>query len=614
MGLTMKYRHQIILFFVLVYAGLPLLSQATVTATVKLSSTVLRMGETIPMTLEIASDRGEEIQSPIVPSVQEFSFINQGQSSSTEISISGGQQRMINSLSYNFALTALKEGVFNLTGFGAKTSAGEISANPVKITVLAAGAAAPTPGPQSMTPSQSNQYGLVFQADCNKKEAFAGEEILLTYTLYCPVMAGIQTIQTNKDDRGRLQEFWTETVELGRDYQQKVRAANGEMYYKTPLIRYIIYPLTPGTPKVSPMKINCRVAADRRQSGFFNFPFANLVDVPVESEEVAVHVKPLPEQGKPDTFKGAVGTFKINSSVKSAEMEEGDTVTLKVTLEGSGNLKNAPPPVLPDLSKFVSYEPVKEPNIQVTVDGVRGSIEYSYVLVPNDVNANTIGPVRYSYFDPAQQKYITQETKPILLKINPSKRKGIPGGPVSGMNRRLIAKMGEDFRFNVLGFDTIAMIYLPVYHHAKAWILLFAPLALFILVVGWKRREMFLALNPAIAKSRKAPRLAKKLLADAAKAMKEGNCEKVYAHLYKAVSDYISNRWNIACAGLTSLELQHNLVQNGVTEECIQNVIRTLEEFDGMRFSGAAADSHKFQEDFSKAEKLLADLMNQKNR
>ena len=252
--------------------------------------------------------------------------------------------------------------------------------------------------------------------------------------------------------------------------------------------------------------------------------------------------------------------------------------------------------------------------MQPTVDGVRGSIDYSYVLVPNDVNANTIGPVRYPYFDPAQQKYIVLETKPIVLKINPSKKKGIPGGPVSGMNRRLITKLGQDFRYNVLGFDTIAMVYLPVYRHVKAWALLFAPLFLLILVITVKRREMFLELNPAIAKSRRAPRLAKKLLANAHQAMKEGNREKVYSHLHKAITDYISNRWNIACAGLTSLELQTCLTQYGITGNCIQQVIQILDEFDGMRFSGAAADSNRFQEDFSKAEKLLADLMNQKTK
>ena len=303
MGFTMKYRHKIILFSLLACAWLPSLTHATVTATIKLSTVVLRMGETVPMTLEISADRGEQVQSPIIPSVQEFSFISQGQSSSTEISIVNGQQRMIYTLTFSFALTALKEGTFNLTGFGAKTSAGEIKANPVKITVMAQGAAAPTPSSQSLTPAQANKYGIIFQAEANKKEVYAGEEVLLTYTIFSPVIAGIQTIQTNKDDRGRLQDFWTEMIDLGRDYQQKVRSASGDMYYKTPLIRYILYPLMAGNPKISPMKINCKVTADRSQGGFFNFPFANVVDVPVESEEITLHVKPLPDQGKPDILK-----------------------------------------------------------------------------------------------------------------------------------------------------------------------------------------------------------------------------------------------------------------------------------------------------------------------
>ncbi|MBD3266229.1 hypothetical protein GF373_06120, partial [bacterium] len=455
-----------------------------------------------------------------------------------------------------------------------------------------------------------NQYGIIYQAELNKEEeVYLGEEILLTYTIYTPASREnrVHQIQQPTPDRSRFQNFWLETFEMGEDYKQTVKA-NNQVYYKFPLIRYILYPLTTGEQTISHSKIVCQVG--RGRSSFFNFPIGRTVNVPVYSNPISLKVKPLPEQGKPGIFKGAVGQYKLNSEVDTTQVNVGDAVTLKVTLTGNGNLKNVPEPIMPDLSKFDSYDPVKNNKIDVSLDGVSGSIEYSYVLVPHDVKANRIEPVQFAYFDPKQEKYHTLKTNPIVLSVQPSQKRTVGVG--NGMNRRIITMLGEDFRFNVVGLKALASVPLPIYRYITAWLLLLIPILALLAVLIVKQRETFLALNPAVARSRKAPRLAKKYLTEANNSLQKGETQTIYAQLSKALNDYISNRWSISSTGMTSGELRDTLAGLGVQPGTIQKVIGLFEQFDGYRFANTDIDAQQARQDIAQTETALTELMQQK--
>jgi hypothetical protein len=580
---------------------------AKVLVDVKLTSTTMRVSDRNQFEIHVVADEGETITGPKLPSLQAFSLLSRGQSTSRSMDLNTG--RSTQEVKYFFDIIALQDGNYTLEGFGAATSKGDFMARPLSITVLPPGAPTPTPS-QNVNQQPQNRFGIVFVGEANKNEVYVGEEILLTYTLFKPVDQQIGQIQLTKDEQGRFQNFWTEMIQLDDKYSNNVRLSNGAIYRKNPLIRYIVYPITPGEHTISPMRIVCKLPERSRNNSFFSIPFSRFLDVPLSSDEIPITVKPLPEQGKPVDFKGAVGQFTLSADVDATTINETDTVSLNVVLEGTGNLKNAPPPVMPDLTNFVSYDPVKQQNVDVTVDGMQGRIEYTYVLSPHDINANTIGSVRYPYFDTQNQQYIMLETKPIALTITPSQAR-LTGGARS-IHRRMITMRGEDFRFNAVSLDTIATIHLGVYRHIGLWLLFISPLVLLAAVIAWKQRDDFYTLNPDKRKSRNAPKLAQKLLAEANQTFQNGETDKVYTQLSKAINDYISNRWDVACAGLTTQELSALLAAHKVPDTTISELITLLNEFDSLRFSGAGSQSQKIQENIKTTELLLASLMNHK--
>lgn len=574
---------------------------ADVSLQASLDNSVIRVNETTQLLVTATITGGESISAPKIANLEGLQFQYLSQSQQSQFSFSNGRTTMSRVVQWKYEVIALKEGKYTLDSIHIPGESGHpIKANPIKLTVLAASEARPTP--------KQNTYGVLVTAELNKEKAVVGEEIILTYDAWIPPNRGIDPAKI-EDQRGQFQGFWTEIFDYGDNRPvQNVRTQNGSLYKKFPLIRYILYPLKPGKYTIPPLTLVCRVPEN---GNFQSFPFTRkMKHISVASTEAVIQVDPLPKEGKPEIFQGAVGKFQLEGQVENTEINEGDTITLKVVLRGEGNIRNVPSPILPDLSKFQEFQADKDEEIQVTKEGVKGRIQYTYPLLPRDVNANTIGPIQFAYFDPEQDKYQVLSTDPIQLTIQ-SLRNSMQGMGYTS-DRRIIYRIGEDFRFVISSPLVLSTIFLPIYQTSTFWVLFVTPI--FIIAFGfyWKRRQEFLVYNPAVLQSKKAPRQAKRLLTGARKAFQNGEMESVYSHLEKAVTDYISKRWNFSCAGMTTQELHNVLKQHGVTEEVSGQVITRLEDLDAARFSGTTHQPEAVQSHIMETEKTLSMLMKQK--
>ena len=69
---------------------------------------------------------------------------------------------------------------------------------------------------------------------------------------------------------------------------------------------------------------------------------------------------PLPEEGRPHDFNGAVGQFTVTARLEPAEVPAGEAAMLHVEVSGTSNIKAAPPPKLPDWPGVRVYPPSEE--------------------------------------------------------------------------------------------------------------------------------------------------------------------------------------------------------------------------------------------------------------
>ena len=80
-------------------------------------------------------------------------------------------------------------------------------------------------------------------------------------------------------------------------------------------------------------------------------------NVNVSSPDAEITVLPLPAQGRPADFGGAVGSFKISADLSTAKTTAGDPLTLRMHVSGTGNFDRVESSMLGGDAQWKTYEP-----------------------------------------------------------------------------------------------------------------------------------------------------------------------------------------------------------------------------------------------------------------
>lgn len=130
-----------------------------------------------------------------------------------------------------------------------------------------------------------------------------------------------------------------------------------------------------------------------------------------------VHVVPPPEEGRPDSYIGAIGSnLHVKASLDTQTCTVGDPLTLTLTISGNVSLDNVRPPSLTeqaDLNRdFRIYEDtvklIKQPRAR----------QYQYTIRPTRAGTIEVPPIEVAYFDSESRTYKRVTSEPIPLRAN----------------------------------------------------------------------------------------------------------------------------------------------------------------------------------------------------
>jgi hypothetical protein len=142
-------------------------------------------------------------------------------------------------------------------------------------------------------------------------------------------------------------------------------------------------------------------------------------DITVASPTADLTVLALPLDGRPATFSGAVGSFKISDELSAPMAAAGDPLTLRLQITGSGNFDRVDSPMLEHLDAWKTYPPRSTFKASDAV-GYQGSKLFEQPLIAARVGAQTLPALEFSYFDPNTRRYETARSAPVAVTIQPS--------------------------------------------------------------------------------------------------------------------------------------------------------------------------------------------------
>lgn len=184
------------------------------------------------------------------------------------------------------------------------------------------------------------------------------------------------------------------------------------------LFEALVTPWKPGTIETPPTRVIAQMETGRR-SGIFGNGRIELFQA--EDKTRTMKVLAMPEDGRPESFSGAIGTnFEYAVKADRTVVRMGDPIELDVKISGNGRLDSVGMPRLsadgalsPDL---FSYSEAPPPGA-IMEDG---SKQFKVSIRVKSDRVNEIPALPFSYFNPKKGQYDTVKSLPVALSVKGS--------------------------------------------------------------------------------------------------------------------------------------------------------------------------------------------------
>lgn len=245
---------------------------------------------------------------------------------------------------------------------------------------------------------------MFITATASKTTVHEQEAILLTYKVYTVV--NLRQLYGKMPD---LKGFHTQEVELPQQKTFTLEHYKGRNYNTTVWSQYVLFPQQTGKLEIPSITFDGVVAqqtiSDDPFDAFFNGGGYVEVKKKITTPKVVINVQPLP--AKPAGFSGAVGEFKLASSINATDVKTNDAVTIKLTLSGTGNMKLIGTPEVKFPQDFEIYDPKVTDDYKLTNSGLTGTKTFEYLAIPRHAGNFTIPAIEFTYFDLKSNSYKT---------------------------------------------------------------------------------------------------------------------------------------------------------------------------------------------------------------
>ena len=538
------------------------------------------------------------VKEPRVPSIENFSILagpNRSEQSSTQII--NGNVTSTQSVTFTYVLVAEKEGEFTIPGATITVDGKEITSNKVNVKVLpedkTAAAAQQQNGSSQRNRRQQSNGSVEISADdlfmtatLNKTKVVEQEAVLLTFKIYSAV--NLTSLNGKIPD---LKGFQIQEVELPQEKEWQLEHYNGRNYRSILWQQYVLFPQQTGEIEIPSAVFEGVVAQQIRSYDPFDFfGGSNFVEVKkdLRTPKLKLNVQKLPE-GKPAGFSGAVGSFKISSSINTNELKANEAVTLRLTISGTGNMKLIKTPEVQFPEDFEVYDPKVDNKFSLRTNGFSGNKVIEYLAIPRYGGEYTIPSIKFSYFDIASKQYKTLETESYNLKVEKGKSEE-SATVASYVSKEELKLLGQDIRFIKRGDVSYKKRGDYLFASRSYYIWYLVPLVLFVVYIMMHYKAMSENANIAAMRTKKANKVAVKRLKVAKKLLKENRRNEFYDEILKTLWGYMSDKLNIPVSQLSKENIATELEKKAVEQQLVAELHDILNECEFARYAPGNAN------------------------
>ncbi|HET6566435.1 MAG TPA: BatD family protein [Rhodothermales bacterium] len=535
------------------------------------------------------------VRTPEPPATEGLTLVSPFPSTMHQTSIVNGA--VSQSVTFQWSFRPLRQGRARIFPMTVTVGQHDFKTEAIDLTVVPS-SQQPSAGRSPDAGDQLTSQDLFIKVVPSTRTAYPNQQIVLVYHLY--FRYGIELRQSRLADSWDADGFWREDLEVDDHPRARMVTENGIRYNTIVVKRVALFPTRTGKLRVEPLRIETEAfspySADPLDR-FFSLG-RGFETVKIASAPVTVDVKPLPP-GAPPSFKGAVGTFRMETHTGRTDLKVGDALEVTATISGSGNLATLPAPVLDAPGAFEAYDPQVTTSINRKGARVAGSRTFSYVLVPRTNGQFDLPPLAFSFLDPESGAYETLTSAPVMVAVSGTAAEPGAGAAASGMPVNDIAGP------MAVSASWIRADDVPLYRNPWTYGALACPLLAVGAAFAFRRRRDRLSGDQGRGPVWGRP-LVHRHLKKAAALARAGEARAFYEEIERAVLGFIGNRLKIPERGLTHRHLDDVLADAGASPAVRSELSRLLNECDRARFAPVPADTSEMQTAVKRAEEIIA--------
>ncbi len=567
-----------------------------------LDRTSVLVGQQFTLSVEVSGRGATGAGEPSLPPMKEFAaFLGSG--TSQQFRLTNG--RMSTSVTYRFRYQATREGEFEIGAVQAQLDGKVHKSAPLRIRIGGAGQPAPTPSGDRQPARTAGQSDLFVRATADRETVYRNQALVVTYKIYTRVQISSYGISKQPETAG----FWVEDYPQPRQPQAETEVIDGLRYRVAQIKKMALFPTGAGEREVGPLVLECRVrtrggSRDPFRGFFSGDLFGREATRQVASNPVRVQVMPLPQEGRPPEFQGAVGEFSVSAQLDKPEVKANEVLSFKVRISGSGNLAGLSAPQISFPPSLEVYPPRVEQQIRRDPRGISGEKIFEYVLIPRRAGPVRLGPVQMAYFDPAADAYRISRAPELSVHVGPGDH--LAEAAEAGLSRQEVKLLGQDIRFIKIGSGSFRKTGEPLLTAKGFWIPFSLPLLCLLGAVGYRRHLTRLKGDVAYARARKARRVSRQRLAQARTHLDQRAEKEFYQAVGQALMGYLADKLNVAQAGMVSQEIKESLRARGIPDESLARYFDCLQICDLKQFAPSSSGQEEMRDLMVSAREALA--------
>ncbi len=572
-------------------------AQEEVSVRLQVESRIVYMGESF--IVQIVAEGSESVDQPDLSRVEDFSieYLGGSNNSSQSITIINGKlERVVKrGFIFSYRFTPTRVGTLVIPQINITAAGKSYMTTPLTI--------------EATKPGETEEFKLRIRL--SRETCYVGEPVTLDVTWY--LRRDVQDFRFTAPLLGSADfDFAAPEVQIdnsrryyripiggGEVIAEKGRGMLDGVTYATLTFRIAMIPKRPGSFVIPEFVVACESATGRVsrrdffddffRDDFFSFRRGEIQKYVVPSNTLSLVVRDLPTDGRPPGFAGHVGNYRLAASAEPTEVNIGDPITLKVTIDGPDYLDHVNIPRLQDQTLLARDFKIPEERADGTIQG--GKKIFTQTIRARSEEIEEIPPIELAYFNTKEGRYRIARTAPIPIKVNPTRvvtasdAEGIEAVPLGAP----IEQWREGISFNFEGspvlepqeYGILSIVTRP------GWlaVILIPPVFYGALLSGLlliRRRRS----DPAAKRARGAFKLLQRRLGEVSKS--EARSGDFQEPALDALRGYLGDKLGRTGATLTALDIEEMFGERGVADDLTASLLEIIHALEAGAYAGTS--------------------------